>query len=65
MQITDDRLKELQRIYKEAVGEEITLAETREMAQRLISLFQILGRPLRDDDEPPSSLSDSPARTEP
>ena len=55
MQISDDRLGELQRIYKEATGNDITLAEAREVEQRLIALFKILGRPLPGDGPPPSS----------
>jgi hypothetical protein len=46
MQIRDDRLEGLRRICKEASDEEITLAEAREMAQRLMTLYQILARPL-------------------
>ena len=64
MQTSDDRLKELQRIYKEATGNEITLAEAQEMAQRLITLFKLLGRPLPGDGPPPSSAH-SPDQAEP
>ena len=52
MQISDDRLAELQRIYKEEYGEEISLAEAREIAQRLLTLYEILMRPLPNKNKP-------------
>lgn len=53
MQISDDRLEEFRLIYEEATGENITLAEAREMAQRLLTLYQILSRPLPGNDQVP------------
>lgn len=49
MRVPDDRLEELRRIYKEAAQEEITLAEAAEIAQRLLFLYQTIGRPLPRD----------------
>jgi hypothetical protein len=49
MQISDDRLAELQRIYKDEYGEDITIEEAREIAQRLLTLYGILMRPLPGD----------------
>jgi hypothetical protein len=63
MHISDDRLQEFQRIYKETYGHEITLVEAREMAQRLLTLYEIISRPLPGEDGRPSS-SDLPAHTE-
>jgi hypothetical protein len=63
MHISDDRLKEFQRIYEETYGQEITLAEARERAQRLLMLYEIISRPLPGEDGPPSS-SDPPGHTE-
>jgi hypothetical protein len=52
MQISDDRLEEFRRIYKEATGEEITLEEAREVAQRLVTLYKLLAQPLPDSGKP-------------
>ena len=46
MQISDEALEEFIRLYQEAFGETITLAEAREMARRLVHLYKILLRPL-------------------
>jgi hypothetical protein len=64
MQIEENRLREFGRIYKETYDQDITLAEAREMAQRLLTLYDILRRPLPGDGRE-SSSPDSPAQTEP
>lgn len=46
MQITDERIKAFREAYKKAYCEEITTAEAREMASRLLALYQLLARPL-------------------
>ena len=51
MQVSDERLQEFQCIYKEECGEEISLAEARKMAQRLLTLYAVLKRPLLNRDE--------------
>lgn len=53
MQISHDRLEEFRRVYKEDTSENIALAEAREMAQRLLTLYQILSRPLPGNDQVP------------
>ena len=45
MKIRDDRLKEFQDAYKADFGEEITIAEAREMLSRLVTLYELLLRP--------------------
>lgn len=42
MQISDERIDEFRRIYKEAYGEEIDVGESRLMALRLIILYRLL-----------------------
>ncbi len=44
--ISDERIEEFQRIYKKVYGEEITIAEARAMAHRLIALYRLLMQPL-------------------
>ena len=63
MQIPDERLREIQRLYRETKGKEVTLDEARGMAQRLLTIFKVILRPLPDD-EPASSSSRSPGQTE-
>ncbi len=64
MQVSDKRLRELQRIYKEEYGEETSLAKAREMAQRLLTLYTILMYP-RPGGGAPASSRRSPAQSEP
>ncbi len=65
MQIPDNRLTEFQRIYKEEYGEEISLPQAREMAQRLLTLYTILSRPIHGGGGASASSRHSPAQTEP
>jgi len=39
MMISNERIEEFRRIYKKAYGEEVTVAEAREMANRLDDQF--------------------------
>lgn len=54
MQINREAIEEFKKIYEEEFGETISDAEALEMGQRLISLFEIIYRPLpHDPTEPP------------
>ena len=44
--VSDERLEEFRRTYKEVYGEEITKAEAVEMTHRLLALYKLLLRPL-------------------
>ncbi len=44
----DERLREFQAAYKEDFGEDITLAEAREMLHRLVFLYEALSKPVSD-----------------
>ena len=46
MQISDEALNELMAIYKEEFGEEIDRREATEMAHRLLTLYELLAKPL-------------------
>jgi hypothetical protein len=46
MQTSDGRIEELRRLYKEGYGKEISVAEAREIADRLLALYQVLKQPL-------------------
>ena len=56
-QISSQRLEEFRRIYKEAYGEELTLAVAREMANRLITLYKLIMQPVPGEKNVPSSAS--------
>jgi aldehyde:ferredoxin oxidoreductase len=64
---TDDRVEELRRLYKDAYNEEISVEEAREMASRLVTLYELLARKLPNeqkslpkskppDDDPPRKI---------
>lgn len=53
MQLSRETIKEFKKIYEEEFGETISDAEALEMGQRLISLFEIIYRPLPDDPDLP------------
>lgn len=52
MQISREALDEFKKIYEEEFGEVISDAEALEMGQRLISLFEIIYRPLPSELDP-------------
>ena len=47
--ITDERIMEFQRIYREAYSEDITVAVARDIAHRLVALYKLIIRPLPDE----------------
>jgi hypothetical protein len=60
MQLSDESLREFIRIYKEEEGEELTMAEAREMATNLVTLYERLCEPLpweTEESTPPSDAS--------
>jgi hypothetical protein len=62
MQISDERIGELQRLYKDACGEEISFAEARDMGQRLVELYRSIMQLLPDEnggDRPRQFRNDS------
>jgi len=63
--VSDERLEEFRRIYRNVYGEEITMAEAAEMAHRLLALYRLLMRPLPRASPPPSSSQEPPAKTAP
>jgi len=46
MEIDKESLEEFKKIYKEEFNEELSDAEARAMAQRLLALYEVLARPL-------------------
>jgi hypothetical protein len=60
--ISDERIEEFRRIYKETYGEEISIANARVMALRLITLYRLLRQPLPGETAS-SPSEESPARS--
>ena len=56
MQIPEERIEELRRLYKEGYGQDLTYAEAAEMGHRLLTLYRLLTRPLPSDGRPPQKL---------
>jgi hypothetical protein len=48
MQLSVDRLREIQEAYKADFNEEITLEEAREIFQRLLAFYEVVLSPLPD-----------------
>ena len=46
MMIAKGRLEEFRRLYKEALGEEVSEDEAREITSRLVELYMMLAEPL-------------------
>jgi len=44
--ISEERIEEFRRIYKKAYGEDLAVAEAREIASRLVALYRLLMQPL-------------------
>ena len=71
MQITDERINEFIKLYAEEFGEELSIAEAREVASNLCNLYELLLSPTpeelkaqgeaeraeRDATQPPTSRS--------
>jgi hypothetical protein len=59
MIITDTRLKEVQEAYKADFGEEISSEEAREMLFRVVTLYELLVKPVpkkKTEDEPEAKV---------
>lgn len=59
MQISEEALDEFIEIYKEEYGEYIGRKEASEMSHRLLALYELLARPLPNEQDP-SSQSATP-----
>lgn len=51
MKITDEKIEEFRKIYKEEYGEEISREEAYERAVKLLQLMKIAYRPFRNKEE--------------
>jgi excisionase family DNA binding protein len=60
MRISDERIEDLRRIYKEAYGEEIAVADARAMAHRLLALYRLLIQPLPGEEAQPFASQEGP-----
>lgn len=58
--VSDERLEEFRRLYKETYGEEITKAEASEMSHRLLALYSLLMRPLPGEASPEAPAQSAP-----
>ena len=61
--VSDERLEEFRRIYKDAYGEEPTRAEATAMAHMLLALYGLLMRPLPGEASTLSPSSEPPTQT--
>lgn len=57
--VSEQRLKEFQRIYEDEFGEEISEGEAQVMIQRLLAIYKLILRPLPST--PPMPPSSDPA----
>ena len=48
VEFSDERIEELRKIYREQYGEEISIADARDMGRRLITLYRLIMQPLPD-----------------
>ena len=55
MQFSDEDLDELRQIYRADFQEDITREQAAEIGERLLRLFSVLLRPLREDTHMPDS----------
>ena len=51
MRPSDEGVEEFRRIYKELYGENIDVDAAREMASRVLTLYELLARPLPEETE--------------
>lgn len=58
MHFTDEDLKEFMEIYSAEFDEELSLAEAREMASRVMRLYEILAEPLPGERRTPCTPID-------
>jgi len=49
MSISDERVRDFIRVYKEEFGDDLSIDQGREMLTRLVVLYQLLARPLPDE----------------
>lgn len=62
MRISDESAREFMQLYEAEFGEQISLDEAYEMGDRLVSLYEILSRPLPHEktSEPQAPSVDEP-----
>lgn len=63
--VSDERLEEFRRIYKETYGEDLMPQEATEMAHRLLALYELLLRPLPGERASHPPAPEPPAQTSP
>ena len=51
MRPSDEGVEEFRRLYEELYGEEIDVDAAREMASRVLTLYELLARPLPEETE--------------
>jgi hypothetical protein len=62
-QVSEVRLEEFRRIYKETYGEEISVGEASAMTHWLLALYMLLSQPLPGEVEKPSPSPPPPAQS--
>lgn len=53
MQLNDQDIAEFQEAYRKAFDENVAAPEAREMASRVLQLYDVLSAPLPDESAPP------------
>ena len=51
MRPSEAGVEEFRRLYKEGTGKDISLDDAREMARRVLTLYELLARPLPEEAE--------------
>jgi hypothetical protein len=60
MRVSEERIEELRRLYKDAHGKDLSREEARDMALRLVDLYRLLMRPLPGDKKPRAQPTSKP-----
>lgn len=58
MEITNERPREFQEVYKQDFGEDISQEEAREKLSRLVMFYELLLRPLQHNDDKQETIKD-------
>lgn len=58
MSISEERVRDYIRVYKEEFGDDLSLDQGREMLTRLVTLYDLLARPLPDEPQRQQDVGD-------
>lgn len=58
MSISEERVRDFIRAYREEFGDELSADQAREMLTRLVTLYQLLARPLPEEANDQQTVED-------